>query len=160
MTFSPEYIKTRLGYNPETGEFFWKNCRHSKRNGTKAGTLGTRGYWQIAVDRKPLLAHRLAWCITHSVWPEHQIDHINGDRLDNRLVNLREVSSCLNQQNQRRAHKRSTTGLLGVSNTGKGYQALIRVENKSKYLGRFNSPEEAHEAYIQAKRQFHAGNTL
>lgn len=93
-------------------------------------------------------------------WPTYQIDHINGDRSDNRLANLRDVSATVNAQNQRKAYANNRAGLLGAHRAGKRYVARIRMPQARIFLGGFASAEEAHAAYVAAKRLLHEGNTL
>lgn len=90
------------------------------------------------------------------------IDHINGIPNDNRIVNLRDVDASINRQNQRKAQSRSKSGLLGVCwyKAGSKWQAEISVHGEKHHLGRFNSKEAAHTAYITAKRELHAGYTI
>ena len=93
-------------------------------------------------------------------WPIGEIDHVNGDRGDNRIANLRDVDHKTNSQNERRARAINTSGFLGVSKQGNKWQASIRHGGKQLYLGLFAAKEEAHSAYLAAKRLLHAGNTL
>jgi len=96
----------------------------------------------------------------HRRWPEHDIDHINGVRADNRISNLRDVVRAVNLQNRRSSHRRSLSGLLGVKKNHNGWSAGITKQGVLLHLGTFKTPEQAHSAYIAAKRQFHEGNTL
>lgn len=92
--------------------------------------------------------------------PCGQIDHINGDKTDNKLSNLRDVAQAINRQNQKHANAGSGTGLLGVSKRKDGYSARIGVGRKSVWLGLFKTPEAAHAAYLSAKRDAHEGCTI
>lgn len=161
-----EQLRELLNYDPETGIFTWRLVAKGRAVGSRAGTVHTAGYIQICVgprtDRLRIYAHRLAWLFTHGIWPSEDIDHINHDKSDNRIANLRELSRSLNQQNQIHGHKGSMTGLLGVvfnKKNGK-FLARIHVNGRSKQVGTFESPEEAHAAYVQAKRKLHPANTL
>lgn len=155
-----ERLRERLSYDPETGMFRWRVKHQGCRN--VVGTIDAKGYRLIHVDGRNYRAHRLAWLYSMDKWPGEEIDHINGVRSDNRLCNLREVSSSMNKQNQRRAHKDSATGILGVRwhKTNKAYQAQLGLCGKVLHLGFFSTPEAAHDAYLAAKRELHAGNTL
>jgi HNH endonuclease len=108
------------------------------------------------------LAHRLAWLVYYGVWPAEQLDHVNGDKLDNRIANLREVSNQTNNQNHRKAKKNSKTGFLGVvhEKRGDGYVAYLRVAGRTKNLGTYRTPEEAHSVYLREKRRLHEGCTI
>ena len=137
--------------------FRWKVTNKWSRAsaGVVAGSLHSNGYWYIQIDGRKYLAHRLAWLITNGALPADQIDHIDGDRANNRLANLREATNAENQQNLRRAPRGSTTGLLGASPHGGGFKARIRVDGERRHLGQFDTPEQAHAAYLVAKKKLH-----
>lgn len=142
----------------------WK-APTARRNkpGDIAGTVRPDGYRQVCVDGKFYLAHRVLWLMRNGVWPDGEVDHINGDKCDNSRSNLRSVSKSGNMQNMRRAFSTNTSsGLLGVSlerKTGRFYSRIC-VSGKQKLLGTFDSPEEAHSAYLKAKRQVHETCTI
>jgi hypothetical protein len=153
-----QHLKKVLHYTPSSGEFTWKikaaRCIHI---GSVAGALNYKGYIIISVDRKSYMAHRLAWFYIHGVWPTNQIDHINHDRADNRLSNLREVTQSENSQNQIQAKSHSKTGVLGVNRAKNGkFRSSITVEGRVKFLGTFATVEEAKNAYLLAKRVTHS----
>lgn len=157
-------LKTLLSYNKDTGQFCWLGFDplHLKDKGKKAGYIGERGYTRIKINNKLYRAHRLVWLYVYGHWPKHEIDHINGDKSDNRLINLRDVPKRINRQNQIKPMVDNRTGFLGVSvrkRDGK-YIAQIGCNGKSVYLGSYDSPIKAHARYIQAKIDMHAGNTL
>lgn len=147
-------------YDPVTGILTWKVRKGNAKPGQTAGTPNDRGYLLVTVDQVIYTAHRLAWLITSGEWPEHLIDHKNGIRSDNRISNLRDKPSLFNSQNQRRAHSDSKTGFLGVSPSGRRFLAQISSDGVVKCLGYFPTPEGAHEAYLAAKRQLHAGCSI
>jgi len=95
--------------------------------------------------------------IYHGEWPANgmQVDHINGAKDDNRISNLRVVTHSQNLHNQRRAQSGSSTGFLGVRRDKGKYQSMIQADGSRKYLGRFDTAEEAHAAYVSAKRKLH-----
>jgi len=93
-------------------------------------------------------------------YPSKDLDHINGNKSDNCIDNLREVTHRVNIQNEKKARVNSKTGLLGVSPQGDKYQAQIITNGKVKYLGIYETPEEGHQVYLSAKRELHEGNTL
>lgn len=157
-------LRGLLRHDPETGRFFWLvNRRGGVKAGDLAGTVRVDGYVQIHCAGTLYLAHRLAWLFTYGRWPTRHIDHVNGNTGDNRIQNLRDVAPKLNQENQRRAHRSNrSSGLLGVSycaRTGR-WLAKISIDNKTQNLGRFDTSEKAHAAYLQAKRRHHEGNIL
>ena len=146
-----------LDYNADTGVFLWKQNKKRAKAGDVAGTAHLRGYWQITVDRQPYLAHRLVWLFVYGRLPEAHldIDHVNGDRRDNRLCNLREVTRSQNMQNQRKARGNSSTGFLGVLKNHKRFASHIRADGVTHYLGTFDTAEEAHAHYLKAKSRLH-----
>ena len=116
---------------------------------------------QIRVDGKTYQAHRLAWFYMTGAFPEKFIDHINGVRNDNAFANLRQVDNAGNMQNTRQAHRNNLTcGLLGVSKTRTGWRAMISVGGKNIYIGRYDTPENAHQAYLERKRVLHPTCTI
>lgn len=120
-------------------------------------TLDAYGYIQVGYLGKVYKAHRLIWAICYAKFPYGYIDHINGMRSDNRLCNLRDVSKQENSHNQKKPNKRNTSGYLGVCRNKKlnKWQSEISVNGRSIYLGLFNTPEEAHQAYLEAKKIYH-----
>lgn len=120
------------------------------------------GYVIITLNDRGYQAHRLAWFYVHGRWPEHQIDHINGRKADNRIENLRDVPQTINMQNQRKCYRNNRVGLAGVywHRRQHRFYSQIRVNKKLHFLGYFDVAKEAHEAYINAKRALHPGNTV
>ncbi len=164
-TLTAERLREMLDYCPETGVFRWRvsNSRRAVA-GAMAGAVSEKSataYLRIAIEGRRYYAHHLAWLHVHGVWPKHRLDHINTDRMDNRIANLREATAAENPQNQRRAHSHNKAGLLGVSETPSGrYAASIKAGGKRRYLGRYATPEEAHAAYLKAKQEMHPFGTL
>lgn len=156
---SPEEIRRLLAYDPETGVLTW-TARHSiriKHAGAVAGTIDRLGYVLISIKYRRVRGHTLAWVIQTGAYPENEIDHINGVRSDNRWANLREADRCINMQNLQGPKRDSKSGLLGAiaHSDGKHYTAEIRTNHKRRYLGCFDTPEQAHAAYMEAKGRFH-----
>lgn len=158
-------IKSVLDYDPSTGIFHWKiSFRNNQvKVGSVAGSINNRdGRLFIRFRGKLYRAHRLAWLLTYGEWPKDQIDHIDGNPLNNRIDNLRDVSNKVNGQNKRRARSDSRVGILGVSpygDTGK-FVSKIKVDEQQVHLGIFSTAQEAHAAYLEAKREFHEGCTI
>lgn len=158
-----ERAREIFDYDPLTGVLRWRvSVGHRCKLGSSAGWDQGNGYLQTCVAGERLYVHRLAWFLVTGSWPEKEIDHINGIRLDNRIANLRAASRTLNAQNLQGPGKRNTSGFLGVTFILRDgtFKARIRVEGKTQSLGHYKTPEEAHLAYLDAKRRLHAGNTL
>lgn len=156
-----EKLREVFSYDAETGILTWRDRVGNVAAGSVAGRITNKGYIQIGVCGKRYMAHRLAWAYVHGYWPNGDIDHIDGDRLNNRIANLRDVSRAVNSQNERRARSSNKScGLLGVSASLSKWRALIRVDGKKLYIGTFDTPKAAHEAYLSAKRELHEGCTI
>lgn len=149
-----ERLRELLNYDPETGVFTWRvRPVNSVHVGDIAGNDDGNGYLRMKISYASHSMHRLAWLYAYGVWPDGEIDHINGIRSDNRLVNLRVVSRTGNVQNRHKTWGKS--GFMGVyANFGK-WRAAIQVNGKLISLGNFDTPEEASAAYLAAKRIHH-----
>lgn len=157
-------LKYLFHYNPTTGLFTrlvaYCNCI---KIGDIAGSPDKDGYTVIKIKGKVYKAHRLAWFYHYGEWPKGEIDHINGVKSDNRLDNLRLSTRSGNLQNLKCALRNNySTKLLGASacsNSDK-FVARITVRGKVHNLGTYDTPQEAHEAYLEAKRRLHPYGTL
>lgn len=157
-----DHFHKHMQYDPETGRVTWKAQDRFRRSkiGGDVGCITADGYRQGCIKNCSVYMHIVAWYLARGEWPNGFVDHINGDRSDNRLVNLRVVSHAANIQNQRRANRRNQLGVLGVSRSGDRYRANIRVRGINHSLGSFSTQEEAHAAYLEAKRRLHEGCTI
>lgn len=161
-------LRELLRYEPDTGHFFWRAPRPKARLDLPAGGKTSHGYIHIGVDGTGQhYAHRLAWLYMNGEWPTCEVDHINGDKADNRWANLRGVTSTVNKQNKRSPQSNNKSGFLGVSlcsyrkTCPSKWRAQIRLAGGiNKTLGNFKTPEEAHEAYLKAKRALHEGCSI
>ena len=149
-----ERVLELLTYNPETGELKWKVDRHGGPGnklipaGTIAGCFCKgNGYMHVNIDLMPHCSHRVAWAIAYGMWPTHQIDHINMDRTDNRLCNLREATNAQNSHNRKAQSNNKSTGVKGVSkitwSTKDGERTGFVARLGTKHIGLFNTLEEA-----------------
>lgn len=155
-------LQELLDYDTASGIFKWKVDRTwSVKAGDVAGSPAAGGYVGVSVDWRVYRAHRLAWLYVHGEWPGGPLDHINGDKTDNRLANLRATTPVLNTQNQRKARSDNKCGVMGVRlNCGK-WEARIGIGGgRQKYLGVYADQAEAHAVYLEAKRRLHEGCTL
>ena len=159
---SIDYLHKRLRYEPETGKLFWRDCEEMLKSwrtryaGKEAFTADAgNGYRRGSVNNVNFFAHRVGWALHHGKWPSDQIDHINGVRDDNRIINLRVVSY---QENGRNASMRSdnTSGVCGVvwHKRYKNWQARIKVDGRLKHLGSFATIADAAAARAEASRQY------
>jgi len=155
-----EELKKILSYSQDSGLFVWirvSKYHNEKRGKIAGGVCESRGkyYKVIRINRRGYKAHRLAWIYVYGREPKCEIDHINGDSLDNRIINLREANRFQNTQNHSRVVNNS--GLpIGVRNTPGGkYQARITANNKLYYLGTFDSIGRAKKAYKEARGRLH-----
>lgn len=160
-----ERLKQVVSYDLETGVFTRKvrlaQCHHiGDRADFQLMSGRMVGYRRITIDNQRHLAHRLAWLYVYGRWPSANIDHMNGDRGDNRVCNLRDVAQSINLENLRRSKGGNPSGLLGVSAHQGRWRSRITVNGENRYLGMFATVEEAHEAYLNAKRQLHKGCTI
>lgn len=144
--FTLEEMQFWFSYDPETGDI-------TRIRGSRAGevvTTKTRdGYILVNFFYRKINGHQLAWWFMTGEWPTTPLDHINCDKADNRWANLRKTTPRLNCMN-RHARKDNQIGLKGVIKKGNKYRACITYNYQKRWLGYFNTPEEAHEAYRKA----------
>lgn len=150
-------LQQYLHYNPETGLFTWiKKKAAWQKAGSPAGSVHHEGYVVIGFNNKTYPAHRLAWLFIYGKFPKNEIDHINRIRTDNRIKNLRTVTT---QQNQFNITKRNntTSKYIGVSwnNKLQKYISQIQINKQKIYLGMYDSEHDAHIAYQTAKLKLH-----
>lgn len=158
--FTAAQVAEVLAYNPLTGILTYARASNRRKVGQIAGRVDTKGYYRVRLFGREFKAHRLAWLLTYGVWPSAEIDHINGIPGDNRLANLRAVSTSENGQNRKKAMRNNKTGLLGVSDIGGGrYVAQIKIGGVQHYIGCYRTPEEAHAAYLGTKAVLHPAST-
>lgn len=151
---SPDLLRQLFKYDPETGALTWRErpremfqeSFHWKRWNTRyagrAASSAIRGYLRVTVGGKSRRAHRVIWALVHGAWPEGEIDHINGVRSDNRLVNLREVSRVINARNVS-LNARNASGVTGVYRQGERWRAFIGIGGSNVSLGSFVTFAEA-----------------
>lgn len=160
---SVDDLKKILSYSPETGDINWISSNASwVKCGYLAGSKSSAtGYIYIGINGKKYKAHRIAWAIHFGEWPKVFLDHVNGNRGDNRIVNLRLATGAENQQN-RAVDKRNKSGCTGVSwdKGTKKWRAKICIGRKQMHIGVFDSKEEAYAAYLEAKSKLHQFNPV
>lgn len=155
-----EYLHKRLRYEPETGKLFWRDCEdmpnswRAKHAGKEAFTaIDGEGYKLGTVNRQTLKAHRVIWTMHYGKWPCSQIDHINGAKTDNRIVNLRVVSNAENARN-RPMRSDNTSGVTGVcwNKAARKWMARVCVDGRNNYIGCFDTIAEAAAARAEVLR--------
>lgn len=145
----------------QDGYFILKKRQfNGSKLGQRVGWLQPNGYWRISIKRKSYQAHRLIWLFHYGVLPKQDIDHINGNKSDNRICNLRDIAHNLNNQNTIKPRKNNKCNVLGVSRVGNKFSPNIFIDGKRKYLGAFDDIELAELVYQEAKRKYHMGYTL
>ena len=151
-------LKTLLHYDPDTGVFTNAQDRNPRaRKNAVAGHVNSLGYIALQINKRKMYAHRLAWLYMTGYWPDHEIDHINRIRSDNRFCNLRQATSTENKHNTN--HRRNnSSGVRGVvwHAARKKWQAQIAANGKSQYLGLYDSFDDAVKARQQAAAKLHS----
>src|SRR6185312_4257725 len=151
-----EEARRELEYFPDTGLLFWRTRSRGRKIGTPAGTSCHGAYRTIKVLNRVYQTHRVIWLIVHGKWPDGQIDHINRCPSDNRICNLRDVTKAKNLANKGMLSN-NTSGFKGVVHTKSPLNPWVAQiwHHGFFYLGCFPTPEEAHEAYLNAYHRFH-----
>lgn len=155
--YTLQQVKSSVEFDPMSGKFFRVRTWNGREPGTECGTKSKAdGYIRVSICGVPTLAHRVAWFLVYGEWPTSQIDHANGDRSDNRIENLRMCSVSENRWNSKK-RERNTSGYKGVTwdATRKKWVAQIMANRKNHHLGRFETPHEAHAAYVEASNRLH-----
>jgi len=153
---TPDELRKLLSYDPETGVL----TRRGWNAGKEAGWLNGNGYLRICINYRQLYAHRVAWAMTYGHWPLGQIDHINCDRADNRLENLRDTTTSENLCNRASGTSGSTSKFLGVhfdsrSKRRKRWVAAIARQGKRRTIGFYLTEEEAARARDAVAIEWH-----
>lgn len=168
---SPEVLRQLLRYEPETGQFFWKErgpewfsaeiyqkAFNTRYAGAEALTGRDKfGYLSGSVQNCSVKAHRVAWAHFYGVWPACEVDHINGDKSDNRIDNLRDVTRSVNGRNLSVPVR--TNGMpqgvwIDKRKLHRPFRAKIEVSGKQIHLGGYATPNEAHAAYLAAAKRY------
>lgn len=144
-----EDVSRRLSYDPETGILRWKKIgSRGRREGRLAGCLQPNGYRVVNVLGKLYKAHRIAWLLSYGEWPSAHLDHINRNRSDNRIANLRLSPNWENARNTPKPVT-NTSGFKGVTYCKRNRKFLARIAFKggNRHLGYFKTAEEGGKAY-------------
>ena len=149
------HLKELFRYDPETGFIYWIAKGKGKIKKKPAGSKLFSGYIGICIGSKRIQAHRIAWFLHYGQWPDKQIDHINGIRTDNRIVNLRLATNSENGKNHGK-NKNNTSGYQGVywDKANVKWRAIIKFNNKSISLGRYVLFDDAVKAKKEAENKY------
>lgn len=161
MKISQENLKNHVFYDVKTGKLVRKKFDGRCMPDGYLGSLKQSGYMVARIESKSYRVHHLVWLYFHGRYPDKHIDHINGNRSDNRIENLRECSPSENHQN-RSSNKNSKSKYLGVSwcSARRKWVARIKAADINKQLGYFGSEEDAYDAYLKAKEALHKFNPI
>jgi HNH endonuclease/AP2 domain len=148
-----EFLKSRYSYDPVTGVLVSKFGRWKSQ---VVMQTEQQGYVVVRIDKKIFKAHRVIWKMMTGQEPPDEIDHVNNDRADNRWSNLRDATKANNQWN-RKAQRSGRAGLKGAQwhERDQRWYSEIRTHGDRVWLGYFETPEEAHDAYVKAARLLH-----
>ena len=154
----PQEVFDFFRYEPDTGKIYWKKRSGMKGvPGKEAGHVNKSGYVEIRLNKTTYQAHRIAWALFHGTTEvPAMLDHINNRGTDNRIKNLRPATAQQNPKNQK-LKEGGTSPLKGVSwhKKSQKWQAQIRSDGKSIYLGTYDHQEDAYFAYCEAALRLH-----
>jgi len=156
-----DLLVTLIEYNKNNGLLKWKDITGRGKKNQEPGSIHKNGYKRLTVLGRTLLHHRVVWALYYNEQPPKIIDHIDGDKTNNKILNLRSGIGSLNQQNQTKPHSRNNTSkYIGVSLFKGRWRAKIYHNKRYYFLGYFTSEIEARNAYITEKRNLHKGCTI
>lgn len=154
-----EYLRERIAVDADVGVVRWVDATkyHVPLNGREAGaacrTTSGKVYWRVKVDGRPIKRSHIVFLFVTGKWPTQQIDHINGNSLDDRAVNLREATPTQNAWNHK-SRKKSTALPMGIRQLPSGrFQARIACNKKTVHLGSFASVADALTAYTNKRKE-------
>ena len=157
-TIPIDMLKQIFSYNPLTGDVYWVIPRRNVKAGSVAGNIDpSSGYIRVTFAQKTLKTHRIGWALSYGVWPTLDIDHINGCKSDNRLINLRLATRTENIRNakKKKTAQCSLKGITPYKDNVSKFIAQININGKQQYLGLYATEQEAHDKYCEvAKKEF------
>ena len=152
-TITAEWVREHIVYVPETGVFLWRKPGQGRTMNRVLGTKNWDGYTVIKVNQVSCYAHRVAWLYVHGEWPKGHLDHIDRNRANNAISNLRLATASQNAARRPIAHKIAPS--RGVFPQGPGFVARIHHAGKRHYLGYFSTLEAAKAAYDAKAKEIH-----
>lgn len=153
----PTQDRLKQLFDYEDGFLLNKKHRGKSKKGEHIGFVNHYGYRVSRIDMEKFYVHRLIWVFHNGTLGGLDVDHIDGNRDNNKIENLRLVTSQKNNQNIKKAKRTNALGVLGVSMKFGKYCAQISFNKKVKHLGLFDTAEEAHQVYLEEKRKIHEG---
>lgn len=148
-------LKNLMTLDQETGEFTWlKRMGGTATTGSAVGSYDAKGYKTTSIYGKHYKIHRLIWLYIFGIWPAGVLDHIDGNKSNNCLSNLRDTNQMINGTNRTKLNKNNTSGYMGVYRDKKKWNAEIIYLGEKFRLGSYNTPEEANEALIAFREEF------
>lgn len=148
-----QHLNDLLQYDPIQGLIFWKQNRgNGIKAGDQAGFIHHTGYKEIEVSGKSYRYHRVCWFLQHGCEPDGQIDHINGDRCDNRIKNLRVVTNRNNSRNRMYHRQGKLIGACFVKRKN-NWMSSIRINGKNTFLGYYDTEQQASDAYVKRSKE-------
>lgn len=154
-SLTQDLLNELFEYNPKTGVMIRKISRgNNAKAGSIVGTVNGQGYLMVSINGKGWRVHHILWCMTYGYIP-HKLDHENQNKQDNRLDNLREVTTTENNRNMPKP-RHNTSGVVGVyfNKANSKWRAFVHLENKAKCLGSFKTKAEAIEARLEANKKY------
>ena len=153
LLLSFELLDSLFAYDNESGMLCRKTTRGGSVSGSICNHIDSRGYYRVKINSIPYRVHKIVWILCNKELPKHNIDHINRDKLDNRIENLRDIPQSINNKNHSVSSK-SSTGCSGITNYKKGmHRACIFHNKKNISLGVFDNIEDAISARKSAEEK-------
>jgi HNH endonuclease len=143
-----EELKRELRYDANSGVFYWISNKRGLRAGDIAGYVRQDGYWQLCINRTRVLAHRAAWAYVNGMWPDDEIDHIDLDKTNNAIKNLRQAS------HQENSYNRNATGVSWKKSLGK-YSVEITANGRRVFRAYCVTLEEGKALYREKIKEYH-----
>jgi len=152
-----EYLKSIISYDKTTGVFIYlKQVNNKCYIGQILNNKGKNGYYRVSIDYKRYYLHRLAWLYEYGHFPKNKIDHIDGNKLNNALSNLRDVTDRQNSQNLQKHREGKLVGATFCPDRAprkKKWRASIIINKTQTYLGYYLTEQEAHNAYVKKYKE-------
>lgn len=152
-------LREKFHYSPKTGSLTWRARKYSRGYkgvlpGKEVGWPSVAGYMKVCINYKHYFLHRIIWALVYGEFPRGQIDHIDGDKANNRITNLREADPSQNCAN-RKLHSNNRHGMKGVTPSYGRWTARVAFRGKRHHIGTFDTQQEAYAAYLNHAEKIH-----